>query len=767
MSNPTYIGKTVAARGSQDIITGRATYTCDISFPGMLVGKLLYSRYPSARIVRIDSKQAKALPGVAAVLTHTDIPGENSYTVYDTDQPVMVKDYVRYQGDVLAAVAAETESAAQAALEAIKVEYDLFPGVFDVHKAMKPGSLQVWPHRNNIFDHLQIDYGDVRAGFARADIIIENTYTTPRIEHAFLEPEGAVARVDADGTIVVHAGCQAPFRDRNQIARTLAVPENRVRVIVPYIGGAFGGKDEVHVQTLAALLACKTHRPVRLIRSREESIKSHVKRHPTSIRYRSGVTRDGLLTAIEVKAIGDTGPYANMGKQVMHVLANHVSGPYRVPSARIDAYTVFTNNPTCGAMRGFGMPQAHFACECQMDALARATGLDPLEIRLRNGLQQGSELPVGVTVSNGEDIKFCLQKVAELSHWKKNRSNTGARQPAPHLRRGWGMSAMIEGYGLGRNVPDCAGIELVMARDGSVTLRTGAVDFGQGLHTILTQMTAEALGVDVSCVKLIPPDTQKSVDAGSTSASRQTFISGNALIKAADAIKQSLLETAAEFTQFPIEQLSINQGFLFSKNKNLGVAIGTLAEKAWNKNRPLSALGHYGMEYHAKVFSQEGYPNACEYYTFGAQVAQVLVDIETGVINVENIKTVVDAGRVINLGSALGQVEGGISMGCGYTMMENLVVNEGRTLNNSLESYLIPTAWDLPGMLTYFRETPERYGPFGARALGEAGVIPVIPAIVNAVGDALGGIVITDIPLTPERILAAIHKQDATTLSQA
>ena len=657
----------------------------------MLVGKLLYSRYSSAKIVKIDVDQAKALPGVVAVLTHKDIPGENSYTVYDTDQPVMVKDYVRYQGDVLAAVAAETASAAQAALEAIEVEYDVYLGIFDVHEAMNPGSLQIWPHRNNIFDHLMIEYGDVAAGFARADIILENTYTTPRIEHAFLEPEGAVARVDADGTIIVHAGCQAPFRDRNQIARTLAVPENSVRVIVPYIGGAFGGKDEVHVQTLAALLACKTQRPVRLIRSREESIKTHVKRHPTTIRFRSGATKDGLLTAIEVEAIGDTGPYANMGKQVMHVLANHVSGPYIVPSARIEAFTVFTNNPICGAMRGFGMPQAHFACECQMDALARETGLDPLEIRLRNGLTNEFKLPIGVTVANGGDIKHCLNKAGELSKWERRKSDPSKSRPAPHLRRGWGMAAIIEGYGLGRNVPDGAGIDLEMARDGSVTLRTGAVDYGQGLHTILTQIAAEALGVELSTIRLIPPDTERSVDAGSTSASRQTFISGNALLRAAESIKQSLLKTAAEITTFPMNQLILYRGRLLANGKNAGITVGDLAEKAWNKNRPLFAVGHYGMEYHEGLFSPDGYPNACEYYTFGVQIAQVLVDIETGGVTVEDLKTVVDAGRVINPGSALGQIEGGISMGYGYAMMENLVVKKGYTLNNSLESYLIPT----------------------------------------------------------------------------
>lgn len=760
MGNSSVVGKTVPSNGSRDIITGRAKYTTDLSFPGMLVGKLLYAEHPCARIVNLDVTQAQRIPGVVAVITHEDIPGENSYTVYDTDQPVLVEDYVRYQGDVLAAVAAESEEAARAALAAIKVEYEVLPGVFDVREAMKPDALQVWPNRGNIYDHLVIEFGDPRAGFEGADIVIENTYSTPRIEHSYLEIEGAVARIGEDGTVIVYAGCQAPFRDRDQVARSLGLPDNIVRVVVPFVGGAFGGKDEVHVQIHAALLAYKTGRPVRLIRSREESIKTHVKRHGTLIRYKSGATKDGLITAIEVEAIGDTGPYANMGKQVMHIVANHASGPYKIPNARIDAYTVFTNNPICGAMRGFGMPQAHFACESQMDALARATGLDPLEIRLRNGLENGSVLPNGVIVSNGWDIRQCLHKAAELSKWDARKNDQRELKPKPYLRRGWGMSAMLDSFGLGRNVPDNAAIELDMNRDGTLFIRTGAVDYGQGLHTILKQLAAETLGVDLSAIKLITPDTEKTLDAGSTSASRQTFVSGNALLRAAEPIKRSLLQTASEEVDLSVDLLSLKDGFVYAEDEKLDLSIGDLAFKTWSKNRTLSGLGYYTFEYHDEAFLKDGYPNACEYYTFGVQIARVLVDIDTGQVTVEEIMTVVDPGKVLNPRGAIGQIEGGTSMGFGYATMEDLTVKDGRTLNNSLESYLIPTAQDVPEMQTCFRETPESYGPYGARALGEAGVIPTVPAILNAVSDALGGIPFNIIPITPERVLAAIKNKE-------
>ncbi len=747
------IGKAANANRSHEIVTGQARYCPDIRLPGMLVGKLLYTKYPCARILSIDVSAARALPGVVTVLTAQDIPGENSYLyAQPVDQPLLVYDLVRYQGDALAAVAAENEEAAMAALDAIQVVYEPLPGVYDVLEAMKPEAQQVWSDRGNVADHLVINHGDIEAGFKLADVIIENTYSTPLVEHAFMETEGAVAFRDEDGSMVVYSSCQAPHRDRMQIARSLGVPENRVRVITPHIGGAFGGKDEAHVQIHAAILAQASGCPVSLIRSREESILTHVKRHPVIIHYRSGITRQGKLTAVHAEAIGDTGPYLNTGRDVMNFVAATLSGPYTVPHARLEAYTVFTNNPICGAMRGYGIPQASFAYEAQMDALAHAIGMDPLEIRLLNGLETGLQVPTGVTIREGRGMKACLHEAAQLSGWKVR--NQQDRRPASHLRRGWGMASIWFSIGMGRNIPDHAAATLEMTQDGSVILHTGAADMGQGAHTALAQMAAEAIGVRLESVKVVGPDTNRTFDAGPSVASRQTFISGNAVLRAAQPIRAALLQTANEITGLPVDILELKLGYLLAEGELLPVTVSELAVKAMQQNRSLQAEGFYAMEYPEEL-PPNSYRYAPSVFTFGTQVAQVLVDTETGQVRLEKLVAVQDAGTIINPGGARGQVEGGVIMGLGYALMEELLVENGTTRNLNLGSYLVPTASDVPELIVKFVEIPEPYAPYGAKGLGEPPLTPTAPAILNAVVDAIG-VPLYQIPLTPERVLTAI-----------
>jgi CO/xanthine dehydrogenase Mo-binding subunit len=754
MADYSVIGKPAPATRSRDFITGQARYCPDIRLPGMLVGKLLYPKYGCARITRLDVRSARLLPGVVTVLTASEIPGENSYLYsLPADQPLLVSDIVRYQGDALVAVAAETEDAVLSALDAIQVEYEPFTGVYDVLEAMQPGARQVWPDRENVIDHLTIDHGNIEAGFKQADIIIENTYYTPLVEHAFMETEGAVAYPDENGVMVVYSSCQAPHRDRIQIARALGVAENMVRVITPHIGGAFGGKDEAHVQIHAALLAQASGRPVSIIRSREESILTHVKRHPVIIRYRTGITRDGKLTAVHAEAIGDTGPYLNAGRDVMNFVAATLSGPYYVPHARLEAYTVLTNNPICGAMRGYGIPQASFAYEAQMDLLARHIGMDPLEIRLLNGLETGQQVPTGVTIREGHGMKACLQEAAQLSGWKERLGKS--RQPAPNLRRGWGMASIWFSIGMGRNIPDHATATLDITVDGSVILHTGAADMGQGAHTALAQMAAEAIGVKFETVWVIGPDTNHTFDAGPSVASRQTFISGNAVLKAAQPIREALLQTASELTGLPIGILQLRDGFVLAEGEVLSLTIAELAVKATQENRRLHADGFYAMEY-PESLPPNSYPYAPSVYTFGTQVAQVLVDIETGQVSIEKLVAVQDAGQVINPGGARGQIEGGVIMGLGYALMEELLVDQGSTLNSNLGTYLIPTSKDVPGLVVKIIEIPEPYAPFGAKGLGEPPLTPTAPAILNAVVDAIG-VPLYRIPLTPERVLTAME----------
>ncbi len=756
MTDFAVIGKRTPAKGYRDIITGKAKYTTDFYSSEMLIGRLLYTQHPYARVLKIDATKARQIPGVMAVLTGEDIPGENSYDLYDTDQPLLIEtgSCTRYQGDALVAVAAIDESTVQAALDAIKVEYEPIKGIFDVMEAVKPGAQQVWPDRGNIYAHHLAEQGDVEAGFAEADIIIENIYNTQLMEQAFLEPEGAVSKHDENGVIVVYAGCQAPHRDRRQIARSLGLPESQVRVIVPYVGGAFGGKDETHVQIHAALLTQCTGKPVRMIRTREESIRTHVKRHPITVKHKLGATKDGKLTAIKVEGYADGGPYANMTKQVMDVFTIHASGPYFVPSSRIDAYAVLTNNPTGGAMRGFGMPQAQFASERQMDELARELNMDPVELRMLNGIETGQKKATGVTALDGSGMRNTLKEAVSLSAY--DRRHEIERKPAPHLRRGWGVASMMQGYLFGPKVVDTAYMELEMHMDGSVTLRCGVVEYGQGSHTVLAQIAAESLGVNLSDVLVIRPDTDKTLEAGSACASRVTHICGHAVIRAAEPIRESLLKSAVELTDSPIKLLGLKNGQLYVDGQQTKYSIADLASVARAKSRVLANTGYYSAEYPEGIFDDKVYNNTCAFYTYGAKIAQVLVDIETGELTVEKLVLVQDAGRILNPDGALGQAEGGTAMGFGYSVMEELIVEEGRTKNNSLESYLIPTVKDMPEIITKFLDTESDYGPYGGRAVSEGPVVPTAPAIANAVRDAVG-VSLQQIPFTAERILAAIH----------
>jgi CO/xanthine dehydrogenase Mo-binding subunit len=746
------VGKNFPAIGSLEVVTGKAEYCPDLEFPGMLVGKLLYSQYASARILDIDVSAARAIPGVISVITADDIPGENSYLYWYPDQPLLAKERVRYQGDALAAVAAVDEETAQSALDAIKVAYEPLVGVFDPEQAMQLDAPRVWEEKANIQSHYIDEWGDIEQGFAKADVIVENTYSTHYEEHAMLETESAVAYLEADGTVVVFASAQAPHRDRIQIARSLGLPEAMVREITPHIGGAFGAKDEAHIQVHAAILAYLTGRPVKIVRSREESIRTHVKRHPSKIRYRTGATRDGKITAVHMTAIGDTGPYVNAGEEVMMVMANYGVSPYFVPNARSEAYTVLTNNPICGAFRGFGVPQVTFAFESQMDELARQLGMDPLEIRLLNRLETGQRFQPKAIVRKGDGMRACLEKAARLSNWEVRKEVD--RQPEPHLRRGWGIAASFHKSGFGCDVTDHASAAVNMAPDGSVVLRTGGADMGQGLHTVLAQFVAEQFGISPDQVKVYRPDTTLAADAGASVASRATVFSGNAVLKATEPIRTTLLELAAEQTGADLDLLELGNGFVHVEGERVNITIANLAAKAYEQNLPMQSSGFYTMDY-PKVQMEDGTEGYEQTTSFGAHVAQVLVDFETGQVEVERIVAVHDVGQVVNPGGLRGQVEGAVSMAAGYTFMEELLVEQGFTLNNSLESYLIPTSCDAIDIQVDVVELHDSEAPLGAKGIGEPPINITPAAIANAVSDAIGSPV-RQLPISPERVLEAV-----------
>lgn len=756
MLHKEYIGSSSPAVRGHEVVTGKAIYTADVNIPGMLVGKVYYAGLPSANIKQIDIKDAQSIEGVVAVLTHKDIPGENTFKYEDTDQPVLVSERVRFRGDALAIVAAENEFAANAAIKAIKVELEPIKAVYDPAKAIKPDSPRIWPERDNIYKQLEIINGDVSVGFEKADYIIENTYYTPYHEHAFLEPECTTVIPEGNGRLLVYSTTQYPFSDQRQIARTLGIPVEKVRVVTPHIGGAFGGKDEAHVQLFAALLSQATNQPVQIVRSREESIEVHVKRHPFIIRYRSGVTADGKLCAIDVEMIADTGPYANSGSTVIDLAANCVSGPYSVEHARVKAYAVNTNNPACGAFRGFGMPQAHFACERQMDELAKATSMDPLVFRKINGLKKGMKIITGVNVIERGDIVSCLDRAAELSGWEKDPLPGASLKP--HQRRGWGVAASLITFLYPRDAKDNAGVTIEIRDDGDVEIRTGAADFGQGAHSALAHITADSLGIELDKIHVKTPDTIASLDAGSSVASRQTFVSGNAVLDATGKLKKVLIDLAEEITGVPHDILELKNSTFFADGEQLPLKISDVVNRAKEESLPLIADGYYEVNFPPGTFDNNSFRSATGAFTFGVQVASVLVDMETGEVKVEDIWNVIDAGKIIHRDGALGQVEGAAVMGFGQAVMEELLVNHGQVINNSLDSYLIPTSMDVPEIHVEILEYPNSQGPYGAKGIGEAAIM-VIPAIVNAVSQAIGK-PINSIPLSGEKVFQIISGKE-------
>jgi CO/xanthine dehydrogenase Mo-binding subunit len=750
MTESSVVGQWTSAPGAEEIVTGRARYCPDIRLPGMLCGKLLYSPHVRARIKKLDVSKARLLPGVVAVITHADIPGENSYLYAQPDQPLLAVDAVRFQGDAVAAVAAKDERSADAALAAIEVEYEALEGIFDPLLAMQPGADQVVPGEDNVMMSQTYRTGDVEAAFASADVVIENTYRTQWAEHAFLETEGGVGLVDADGGITVYSTCQAPHRDRVQIARALSIPESMVRVITPYIGGAFGGKDEAHVQIHAALLAHVAGCPVHLIRGRRESILTHVKRHPIIVEYTTGATEDGKLVAVKARAIADAGPYTNSTHEVLNKFGEFIGGPYTVQNLEVELIGVRTNNPITGAFKGFGAPQAAFVYESQMDDLARKLKMDPLEIRLLNGVETGTKMYTGVVVREGTGMKASLVKAAERIDWKQREQRE--RQPAPHLRRGWGMATILKGCGMGRGLADHAGVVVEMHRDGSVVLHSGAADMGQGIVAVLAQLAAERLGVDMSSVRVVRADTAQSPDAGASCASRTTMISGNAVLEAADSIRDTLLTMAAGKIEVSKDRLDLKDGQLMVDGEPHKFSVRDLAERASNWGRPLHAESTCHFEYPTDV-PEVTYRFSQEVFQFCTQVAQVLVDCETGQVTVERLIAVHDVGKMINPGGVYGQIEGGIAQGIGYALSEELIVKEGHTQNPSLENYVIPMAFDIPELEMEVLEIPEPMGaPLGAKGIAEAPIIPTAPAIRNAIYDAIDK-PLYELPMTGERVL--------------
>lgn len=729
-------------------VTGRAKYTDDYSFPNMLHGATLRSKYPHARILKIDTTKAKQLPGVRAVLTHADVPGSKNHGLIYNDWPVLCYDKVRYEGDAVAIVAADTREIAQRALDLIEVEYELLPVVDNPVDALKPDAPIVndGTGHGNLLKHIHVEKGDVEQGFAQADIIIENEYHSPFYEQAYLEPECAIGRA-ADDRIEVFVGSQIPYEDRRQIAAALNMEEHCVRVRGALIGGGFGGKEDIAAQIHVALLAQATERPVKMLYSRHESLIFHPKRHATIIRVKTGAKKDGTLVASQATIYGDSGAYASLGDKVMTRAATHAAGPYNIPNVKIDCYAMYTNNPPAGAFRGFGVTQSAFAVESNMDELAHKLQLDPFELRKRSALTVGGLTSTGQIVRESAGLLECIDFVEQ----GVKTADGGQRSAVGSHIRAWGFAAAYKNTGLGGGAADKSAAEVEVYDDGTAEVRSSAAEIGQGLPTVLAQITAEELGLPYERVRVLLSDTDLTPDGGPTTASRQTFVTGNAARLAAKGMREILAETASEYLNAAPAQLVFKDGYV--RNNGHRVPIQEVAKWARAEGRPT----RYLHEYLAPTTKPLGVEGDMHFgFSYAAQAALVEVDTRTGEVHCLKIVTATDIGRALNPLGLAGQIEGGIIMCIGNALTEEYIVEKGRVWTDRLAKYKMPSIKHTPEIVSLLVEDEISSGPYGAKGVGEISSIPTTPAITNAIYNAVG-VRIRRLPVDQDALLLAMR----------
>ncbi len=750
------IGKPFIRPDAIDKVTGAAKYTDDLSFEGMLHARVKRAEAPHAIVRDIDVSKARALAGVVAVLTADDIPAQHNHglVIFDWPSLVGIGERVRYVGDAIAIVAAETREIATRAMELIEIEMEAQPIISDPVQARQSGGPSL--HENgNLLKHIKVRKGDMVAGFAEADVILEHTYHTAITDHAFMEPECSIAVPLADGRMEIYVGSQIPYQDRQQIALTLGWPEERVRVVGQLMGGGFGGKEDIAGQIHAALLANATSRPVKLLYDRRESLIAHPKRHATQIRVKMGAKNYGRLTAIETELYGDTGAYASLGEKVMTRATTHSAGPYDVPHCKADCYAMYTNNPPAGAFRGFGVTQSAFAIESLMDTLAETLSLDPVELRRQNALRLGSVTNTGQLLYESVGLTECIDLVdAEMRHRGGENPFVAHPDPAnPHLVRAWGFAAGYKNTGLGGGAPDKALAEVELFEDGTLEARSSSAELGQGLTTVMQLITAEEFQLSPERVRALVMDTDLTPDGGPTTASRQTFVTGNAVRMAAITLREGLARTLAERYDAPPEQIRFIEGLAHVNGHK--VPLGEVVGMMKAEGRAPKALYEYWAP-ETKPLGQGGDMHFA--FSFGVQAAEVEVDTRTGEVEVLTIIAATDVGKVINPLGLVGQVEGGVMMGLGNALTEHFIVENGVPFSDRLARYRMPSIVHTPEIVVFNVEHPAAAGPYGAKGVGEIVSIPTTPAITNAIYNAVG-VRIDRLPVDQEEIALALRSR--------
>ncbi|MBI2303699.1 MAG: molybdopterin-dependent oxidoreductase [Chloroflexi bacterium] len=753
------VGKPVPRVDAREKVQGKTVFGYDLKFPHMLHGKVLRSQYAHAHIVSIDVSRAKALPGVKAVVTGKDIPAIHGPQV--RDQPFMPIDKVRYRGEGVAAVAAVTEEIAEAALALIDVEYEELPSVFDAVEAMKPNAPQVHPgqekyHREgavntpipgtNCCYHFKLRRGDVEAGFAQADYVFEDTFTTQMVQHCAMEPHASIAQVDGAGKVTIWTHNDSPYRCRQSLSEALGMPMSKIRVIAPYQGGGFGGKGGLNTESYAVALALRTKNiPVRVAFSREEVFTSALVRHPSVVHIKSGIKKDGSLVARKVTIYWNTGAYAEKGPTVCRQASYPSAGPYDIPNVWIDGYCVYTNSTIAGAFRGYGAPQVCWAYESHTDIISRKMEWDPLWFRLRNAFQKGSLSATGETLTSIA-LKETIQRAAEAVGWGRGR--------APN--RGRGIACMHRNT----NSPSSSNAFIKINEDGTVDVLTSTLEIGQGAYTVLSQMVAETLGVPIENVVMVTPDSDITPYDMSTTASRSTFHMGNAVLQAAADAKGQLLELASRALKVPMARLKMQDGRIFvSDEPDKGMTIPqVIVSRYGSRGGNIIGKGQYFPEDITSLDRETGQgAKPTSFWMYATQAAEVEVDPETGRVHVLKLVAAHDLGKTINPVTSVQQIEGGIITGLGSTLFEELLFDgAGVTLNPDFANYKIPTAMDVPPIQPILVEdAPHPDGPFGAKGLGEPVLAPTAAAIANAIFDAVG-VRIKDLPISAEKVRRAL-----------
>ena len=754
-SKTSWIGRSIPRRDAEQLVTGRAEFTDDIPDPdGILFLATRRSDRAHAIIKSIDSSKAESIPGVVRVITAADIPGENRYGKVIRDIPVLAEGKVRSYADAVALVVADSYETARKGCEAIEIRYEDLEPVFDPARALETDAPQLYPKGNLLYE-FNIIKGNAESAFDECDAIVEESFSLVQVDHAQLEPEAALAYFDNDGKLCIKAPTQHVFFDRLNIIRALGLPKDDVRVIQPAVGGAFGKREDVYGQIHCALAAMLTQRPVRTVYSREETFQYTQKRHPVNISLKVGAKSDGALHAFQAEVLSDTGAYASWGQNILRKICVHISGPYDIPNVRVHGRAAYTNNIFCGAMRGFGTPQAVFASESALDMLAEKLGIDRVDIRKRNSFRPGSKTATGQVVTNTPGRKT-IELAADKCNWS---SPLAEHETDPtRYKRGRGVASLWYGIGFGAGIPDQGNAIVELVPDGTVKVFVSTVDYGQGSSTIFSQIAAETLGVSVDKVTMVTGDSDTTPNCGSSVATRQTFITGNAIKNACDTLAADIRFVAGQLLKSDPESVVIANDFAFSTDHpEQRATISDLFGKFTRFGKPLRREAFFkGEKFTQPLDPKTGQGNAYHPIAYGTQVAEVTVDTQTGKVKVDKITACHYIGRALNPQAVRGQVLGGISMGWGYALSEDCQSVEGRIQATNFGKYRLQRCIDIPIYEIILLEDPEPTGPYGAIGIGEPPTVATAPAIANAIYDAIGRR-ITTLPATPDKILAALR----------